>query len=155
MKEGRETDAIFQGLFNFILGKCCCYCLILNILKRTDGAPVSKSENFSAEVSHAFNYSSFKKITVHFLCLRTSKNLLFHNELCKNYSTHKIFHPLIKAGTFLFLMTQLEFYKNLHKKNKNPWVDPVAAGDVSPAGGLKDRIISIFVLAILWLMSKQ
>lgn len=35
--------------------RCCCYCMMLNIIKTTDGAPVSKSEILSAEVSHAFN----------------------------------------------------------------------------------------------------
>lgn len=43
----------------------------------------------------------------------------------QNYSTHKKFYPLIKAGIFLFLMMQLGFYKSLHRKKKfkNPeWI---------------------------------
>lgn len=36
----------------------------------------------------------------------------------QNYSTDEKFYPLIKAGTFLFLMMQLRFYKNLNMGKK-------------------------------------
>lgn len=91
---------------------------IPNTLKTADGAPVSKSGNLSAEVSHAFNQPSLKKKSPFTFWVFELQKTAVSKWIMQNYSTHKKFYPLKKAGTFLFLMMQLRFYKSLNMKKK-------------------------------------
>lgn len=95
---------------------------IPNTLKTADGAPVSKSANLSAEVSHAFNQPSLKKKNNHRSLSESPnfKKLLFQNELCKIIQHTRNFTHLKKQEHFCFWWCNWGFTKVwTWKKKKN------------------------------------